>query len=71
MRFAIVSAIHVKTLLEALDKGATMKALTRKTGYPAGRVLQYIVEARAEGHTIRAVARGQNQSYEPTYYVRD
>ena len=65
-----VSTIHVKTLVAALDRPSTMKALIRKTGYPVDRVLQFIVEARASGVVIQAVSRGRYSATEPTYYVR-
>ena len=65
-----MSAIHVKTLVEALDRPSTLKALSRKTGYPVGRVLSVLLEARAAGHIIRAVSRGKYSETEPTYYVR-
>lgn len=63
-----MSAIHVKTLVEALDRASTLKALSRKTGYPVARVLSVLLEARAAGHTIRAVSRGKYSEAEPTYY---
>jgi hypothetical protein len=63
-----VSSIYVKTLLEALDRPSTMKSLTRKTGYSVQQVLRTILEARAIGHTIRAVSRGKYRDAEPTYY---
>lgn len=67
---AVVSAIHVKTLMETLDKPSTMKALIRKTGYPARLVLQYISEARSNGKDIRATSRGKYAEAEPTLYSR-
>lgn len=63
-----MSAIHVKTLVEALDRPSTLKALARKTGYPEHLVIRYIQEARVAGHTITAVARGRDMTREPTYY---
>jgi hypothetical protein len=63
-----VSAIHVRTLVAALERPSTMSALQRKTGYPVGKLLLYITEARASGIRITAVARGLNMTREPTYF---
>jgi hypothetical protein len=61
-----MSAIHVKLLVEALDRPSTLKSLSRKTGYPVGRVLDNVILARASGTGIRANARPNL----PTYYER-
>lgn len=57
-----MSSIHVKVLVEALNKPSTLKALVRKTGYPADKVLHFIAEARAEGHAINCRMRGERYS---------
>ena len=59
-----MSTIHVKTLVEALERPSTLKSLMRKTGYPIARVISTILEARMTGTHIQAVGR----KGEPTYY---
>ena len=66
-----MSALHVRTIVEALERPSTLSALRRKTGYPTGRLLQYMTEARGEGIPIVAVARGLNMTREPTYFYID
>jgi len=63
-----VSAIHVRTLVEALETPSTMSALVRKTGYPVSKLLMYISEARESGIPIAAISRGLNMTREPTYF---
>lgn len=62
-------SVLVHTLVEALDRPSTLKALARKTGYPVSRIMGIIRRARAEGVTIRAVARGQYSETQPTIYM--
>ena len=52
-----MSTIHVRALLEALDRPSTLRALVRKTGYPFHRVFTTITEARAIGAVISAHMR--------------
>ena len=66
-----MSAIHVRTLVAALERPSTMASLQRKTGYPVRALLLYITEARASGIHITAVARGLNMTREPTYFCID
>lgn len=61
-----MSAIHVKLVVDALDRPSTLKALSRKTGYPVGRVLDCLILARSYGYRIKASARANA----PTYYSR-
>ena len=61
-----MSDIHVKTLLEALECPSTLKALSRKTGYPIQKVGETIIEARSKGYIIMAHPR----LGERTYYER-
>jgi extradiol dioxygenase family protein len=61
-----MSAIHVRQVVEALDRPSTLKSLSRKTGYPVGRVLDNIILARSYGHRICAHYRPNL----PTYYER-
>jgi hypothetical protein len=58
--------VHVRTLLEALDRPSTLRALSRKTGYSIEKVLYTILEARSTGNPIAARSRMD----EPTYYER-
>ncbi len=58
--------IYEKTVLEALERPSTLKALRRKTGYDNGRLFVSLIGLRAEGYRIRAVMRKD----EPTYFER-
>ena len=50
-----MSAIHVRTLIEALDKPGIVEELTERTGYPVHMVFETIIEARRDGYDIQAI----------------
>lgn len=60
-----MSAIHVRTLVEALDSPGTLVELAERTGYSPRMIFATIVEARGTGHFIQCLDRHG----EPTAFV--
>lgn len=66
-----MSTIHVQTLVGVLDKRPfTLVELAEATGYSIRLVLQFIWEARRDGHHIQAVP-GLSKGEPTTYELRD
>lgn len=62
-----MSAIHVRTLIEALDTPGTVEELTERSGYSIRMIFATIEEARRDGYSIFAMS-GHSRG-EPTIFT--